>query len=78
MTVTASSGKSLRQRVKHWMWIRIQQDDDIGMTCTELAEEAAIYFDHDKWLDDETHWIWELAFEVVEDAERIGLRPKFY
>lgn len=33
------------------------------VNCTRLAEEAAHYFDHDEWLDDETHWVWDLALE---------------
>lgn len=37
---------------------------------TRLAEEAAHYFDHDEWLDDETHWIWDLALQEGERAEK--------
>lgn len=35
---------------------------------TALAEGAAHTFDHDEWLDDPDHWVWEKALEV-EDAE---------
>lgn len=37
---------------------------------TRLAEEAAHYFDYDEWLDDETHWVWDLALKEGERAEK--------
>jgi len=40
------------------------------VNCTKLAEEAAKHLDHDEWLDDETHWIWDMAFEVADDPAR--------
>lgn len=69
---------TLKQKVKDWMWKRIQQDDDIGLIFVELAEDAAGYFGHPEWCDDEIHWIWEMAHDVVADARRMGLRPKIY
>lgn len=33
---------------------------------TELAEAAAHELDHDEWLDDETHEVWDLAIEVAD------------
>lgn len=33
--------------------------------CTGLAEDCALEFDHDEWLDDPDHWIWEVAVEVA-------------
>ena len=38
--------------------------DEINSTL--LAESAADHFGHDEWLDDETHFVWDAAFEVVE------------
>jgi len=32
-------------------------------TATQLAENTAWHFDHDEWLDDELHWVWELALD---------------
>lgn len=35
---------------------------------TALAEDAAhnaLEVDHDEWLDDETHWLWDLALLVI-------------
>ena len=36
---------------------------------TSLAEDAAHAFDCDSWLDDDTHWVWDLAFNVAEEYE---------
>lgn len=36
-------------------------------TCTELAEATAIYLDHEDWLDDPEHWIWDMAFQLHEE-----------
>ena len=33
---------------------------------TGLAERLAHDFSHDEWLDDETHWIWEVAAEALD------------
>ena len=33
---------------------------------TQIAEAAANMFDHDEWLDDELHWIWEEAITAFE------------
>jgi hypothetical protein len=38
-------------------------DPDINPTV--LAENAAHALEHDEWLDDETHWIWELSLSKV-------------
>ena len=38
---------------------------------TALAEELASQFNKEEWLDDETHWIWDLAIEAgdyIEDS----------
>lgn len=34
-------------------------------TATQLAEATAIALGHDEWLDDETHWIWDLALSWI-------------
>jgi len=36
---------------------------------TKLAELGAHSVEKDEWLDDETHWVWEVA---IEEAERAG------
>lgn len=39
------------------------------VNCTKLAEETAKHLDHDEWLDDCTHWIWDLALEVADEYD---------
>lgn len=42
-------------------------DQSTGLAnLTELAELAAHELDHDEWLDDELHEVWELAIEVAD------------
>lgn len=40
---------------------------ELPETATHLAEAAAIEIGHDYWLDDETHWIWEMALQKYEE-----------
>ncbi len=41
------------------------------VNTTQLAEDAASEFDEsDTWLDDETHWVWDLAVDVAEAYEK--------
>jgi len=47
----------------------------VDRSCNEvnytlLAENTAHALDRDEWLDDETHWIWELAVDVGNAHER--------
>ena len=39
--------------------------NDLDLNPTVLAENAAHALEHDEWLDDETHWIWELSLSKV-------------
>lgn len=56
--------KELRDYSNSELW------DELGdVNCTRLAEEAALVFDHLEWLDDETHWVWDLAVDIAADAE---------
>lgn len=41
--------------------------EDPSMNSTQLAESTAWDFNHDEWLDDETHEVWDIAFDVVGD-----------
>lgn len=69
------SAAATLKAVRSWM-IRNYRDC-IDNTCnevnmTQLAENAAHHFDHDEWLDIETHWVWDLAFRIsqLHDKER--------
>ena len=51
--------------------IKVMRDhlrDYKDVNLTSLAENAAISLDHDEWLDNPDHWIWDLA---VDEYERI-------
>jgi hypothetical protein len=59
-----AADKALRAKIKAHMLANAEHHDN----ATSLAEDAAHYadtVDHDAWLDDETHWVWELALEVI-------------
>lgn len=43
--------------------------DSPNANLTELAEAAAIALNHDEWLDNPEHWIWDLA---ITEYERIN------
>ena len=45
------------------------------LNATGLAEAAAWAFDHDEWLDDETHEVWEIAAAMEADPAWTG-RPQ--
>jgi hypothetical protein len=36
--------------------------------ATNLAEECAKYLNHDKWLDDPDHEIWDIALEYFDES----------
>lgn len=51
-------------KVLAWMRRNAEHHDN----ATSLAEEAAHYAlpeEHDVWLDDDTHWVWDLAIQVL-------------
>jgi len=56
---------NLKSIIKKWM-LNNKHDYD---NATSLAEAAAHHGDpdedHDDWLDDSDHWIWELAIEII-------------
>ena len=39
-------------------------EDQPRANYTQLAEHAAHTLDHDEWLDDDLHWIWEVAADI--------------
>ena len=50
--------------VRQWMLLNAKHHDN----ATSLAEDAAhnaLENDHDEWLDDESHWIWDIAIEII-------------
>lgn len=59
----------LKDKVKQWMESHHQ---DYGDNLTKLAENAAWEFDHDEWLDDQDHWVWELSVDVMDAAGKLA------
>lgn len=65
-----------RSTAKSWMAKNVKDyvDGKTGeVNATGLAEAAADEFDAKDvggWLDDETHWVWDIAAEVAEHHER--------
>ena len=65
--------------MNEWDYIRAkrimlaERADYPQMDATQLATLTALELGHDEWLDDETHWIWELAVELTaEEGEGDG------
>lgn len=51
-----------RREVRGWM---LRNADDCDEGATMLAQSAAAALDlPESWLDDETHWLWDVAFEA--------------
>lgn len=45
------------------------QADDFGCNATVLAELVAEELDHDEWLDDETHPLWDVVIDVCDEYD---------
>lgn len=44
--------------------------EDGEVIATRVAENIAWESDHDEWLDDDTHEVWDVALKVAEEANR--------
>ncbi len=53
------------ERLAPECWERIE------VNMTRLAEMTAQELDHDEWLDDENHYVWEAAHEAAQRYERM-------
>lgn len=71
-----------KENVRAWMWSNREDSRDSATDCidmTHLAESAADHFDmKDEGgpLDDETHWIWDLAAETDEQDFNIRMAKR--
>ena len=59
--MSTTSEKMLRRMVRRFMTNWGHEYDG----PTALSEAAACDCDHDEWLDDETHWIWDFALRYA-------------
>jgi hypothetical protein len=46
------------------------------VNLTALAEAAAHHFDHNEWLDNPDHWVWDAAIDAVERCKRAGIKVR--
>ena len=58
---------NLKTEVRRYMEREVQGLNPHDINPTQLAENAAHAFDQDNWLDDETHWVWDLAISFIPD-----------
>lgn len=73
-TNTREQDRELRPRVLNHLVQLYQSGECVDpMTgeaeLTHAAEQAAWEFDAEGWLDDESHWIWELSIEAAQTAK---------
>lgn len=66
-----------REELYNWLYhqnnlhiLKECTDEDTGeVSATALAEEAAERLGHPEWLDDETHFVWEVAAEIADELD---------
>jgi hypothetical protein len=62
--VASRRGESeIRKQARRWFSVNAHRFADL----TEAAENCAWALDHDEWLDDPDHWVWELAIEYMPE-----------
>ena len=73
--VAATSKATMaKARARQWMYGNYQDFVECGeLQCTQLVEQFSIENPgHDHWLDDSTHWIWDLPIDLEERLQRAG------
>ena len=68
---TALIPPTLIKQIRRWMDAALAEDtstfvDCNEVQCTQLAEACAEALEHEEWLDDEQHPVWDVAVEVAE------------
>ena len=51
-------------RAKLFMLRHVAHNPDI--TATALAEDAAEFLARPEYIEDETHWIWDVAYDTID------------
>lgn len=68
----------MMEEVKLWMLSALTlepkefQDESGQFIATKIAESAAVYYEQDNWLNDESHWIWDIAIESINQHEEFN------
>lgn len=71
-----------KRRVRSFMIRELEDRDHPDLwrggevSLTRLAENAAWHFGKDEWLDDECHWVWDLAVDVANMFEPRGTEER--
>lgn len=55
--------RPLERKIRNWLAFNCDGCEN----PTQLAEECAIAFDHDEWLDEETHPLWEWVLDYFQE-----------
>lgn len=67
---TPKSQSITRQQGLSWMRLNVEDFFEHGeVNSTLLAEGCAHHFDRDDWLDDGTHWVYDMAVKAALEAE---------
>ena len=63
-----------KAKVRRWMYDHYQDFMECGeLQCTQLVEQFCISNPgHDHWLDDSTHWVWDLPIDIEDRLQRSG------
>ena len=67
--ITRVRAETLKKQVRHYMAAMLQPHIDPvtgEVNATTLAVEAAVGLDHPDWLDDNQHFVWDLAVDMAE------------
>lgn len=54
----------IRKKVRKHMFELMRKTNEF--TATTLVEQTARDLNYDEWLDDDTHFVWDIAVDVVE------------
>ncbi len=68
--LSQAKARGLRARVRQLCSEFVDRYTGLVNT-TELAEGVAFEFEHDEWLDDETHPLWDMVVEIAQSYERM-------
>jgi len=68
MFVKTQVRQFMREELSDYTHPDIWEGGEVNLT--RLAENAAWEFGFDQWLDDPDHWVWDIALEEADRAEK--------